>query len=438
METDNRTAFVDVAELIDQQPVSRFQIRVIALCAGVVFMDGFDTQAIGYVAPTLGKLWNLKPGALGPVFGAGLFGLMLGALIGGPLADRIGRKRVIILSTLAFGLCSLLTVTADSLNSLLLWRLATGLGLGGAMPNAIALTSEYSPQRSRATLVMIMFCGFSLGSALGGVFAARLIPSFGWTAVFWLGGILPIALSLLLVLALPESIRLLALRGSEDRRIRTILAHIAPALSFAAETRFVAREERLSGFTVRHLFGGGRALGTALLWVMFFMNLLDLYFLANWLPTVISNAGIAVEIAVIITTLLQIGGVAGAVSGRRLSRRRPADCGDRHVRRLACPAHPHRLRRRLLHRRRADRRQCAVGILLSDGDPLDGRRLGPWDRPHRLDHRSRRRRHHLVAALANDVAVPDRRAAGLLRRRGRSRHGPPADGAGGRPWSDRR
>ncbi len=314
MEIDNRTAFVDVAELIDQQPVTRFQIRVIALCAGVVFMDGFDTQAIGYVAPTLGKLWNLKPGALGPVFGAGLFGLMLGALIGGPLADRIGRKRVIILSTLAFGLCSLLTVTADSLNSLLLWRLATGLGLGGAMPNAIALTSEYSPQRSRATLVMIMFCGFSLGSALGGVFAARLIPSFGWTAVFWLGGILPIALSLLLILALPESIRLLALRGSEDRRIRTILAHIAPALSFAGETRFVAREERLSGFTVRHLFGGGRALGTALLWVMFFMNLLDLYFLANWLPTLISNAGIAVEIAVIITTLLQIGGVAGAVS----------------------------------------------------------------------------------------------------------------------------
>src|SRR5260221_12048604 len=102
METDNRTAFVDVAELIDQQPVSRFQIRVIALCAGVVFMDGFDTQAIGYVAPTLGKLWNLKPGALGPVFGAGLFGLMLGALIGGPPAPPPGGQRGVILSTPPF------------------------------------------------------------------------------------------------------------------------------------------------------------------------------------------------------------------------------------------------------------------------------------------------------------------------------------------------
>jgi MFS transporter, AAHS family, 4-hydroxybenzoate transporter len=324
METAEDTAFVDVAGLIDQRPISPFQMRVVALCACVVFMDGFDTQAIGYVAPTLGKVWKLKAGALGPIFGAGLFGLMLGALIAGPIADRVGRRSVIVLSTLAFGLCSLLTVTADSLTSLMLWRLATGLGLGGAMPNAIALTSEYSPRRSRATLVMIMFCGFSLGSALGGMFAARLIPSFGWTAIFWLGGILPIALSLVLVLALPESPRLLALRGGEDRRIRTILAHIAPTLSFAAATRFVAREERLHGFTVPHLFGDGRALGTALLWIMFFMNLLDLYFLANWLPTVIHDAGVAVETAVIVTTLLQIGGVAGAVSlGWLIDRRSP-------------------------------------------------------------------------------------------------------------------
>lgn len=324
METASRTAVIDVAELIDRRPVGRFQIRVVVLCACVVFMDGFDTQAIGYVAPALAKLWNLKPGALGPVFGAGLFGLMLGALGGGPLADRIGRKSVIVLSTLAFGLCSLMTVSADSLESLLLWRLATGLGLGGAMPNAIALTSEFSPQRSRAMLVMIMFCGFSLGSALGGVLAAHLIPAFGWTAVFWLGGVLPIALTLLLVRALPESIRLLALRDGEARRLRWILARVAPELRLATETRFVAREERLPGFTVRRLFGGGRTLGTALLWIMFFMNLLDLYFLANWLPTVINNAGLAVETAVIITTLLQIGGIAGTVSlGWLIDRCRP-------------------------------------------------------------------------------------------------------------------
>ena len=142
---------VNVPALIDAQKIGTFQIRVAVLCAAVVFMDGFDAQAIGYVAPTLSKAWSLKPGELGPVFAAGLFGLMLGALAFSPLADRIGRKPVIIFCTLWFGVTSLLTVTAESTTSLLVWRFVTGLGLGGAMPNPIALTCEYAPQRSRAT-----------------------------------------------------------------------------------------------------------------------------------------------------------------------------------------------------------------------------------------------------------------------------------------------
>ena len=140
---------VNVLALLNDQPISRYQILVAALCAGVVFMDGFDAQAIGYVAPTLSRVWQLKPGALGPAFGIGLFGLTLGALAAGPIADRFGRKPVILFCTLFFGACTLLTVTADSLSTLMVWRFLTGLGLGGAMPNAIALTSEYSPDRSR-------------------------------------------------------------------------------------------------------------------------------------------------------------------------------------------------------------------------------------------------------------------------------------------------
>lgn len=307
-------ALIDVPDLIDQQKVSGFQIRVLALCAAVVFMDGFDAQAIGYVAPSISKLWGLPPGALKDVFAAGLIGLMLGALIFGPVADRIGRKGVIIFCTLAFGVCTLLTVTSGSVKSLLFWRFVTGFGLGGAMPNAIALTAEYSPHRSRATMIMVMFCGFSLGSALGGIFAAQLISRFGWTGIFWLGGLLPLALAPLLVFALPESIRLLALRGREDGHIRNIFLRINPALRFGPESRFTAHEERLSGFAVRHLFRDARAVGTVLLWVMFFMNLLNLYFLANWLPTVINNAGLSVEMAMIITSLLQIGGMVGVLS----------------------------------------------------------------------------------------------------------------------------
>jgi AAHS family 4-hydroxybenzoate transporter-like MFS transporter len=318
------TGTIDVPALIDRQKVGGFQVLVAALCAAVVFMDGFDAQAIGYVAPSISKSWGLRPGALGPVFGAGLFGLMLGALVCGPLADRVGRKAVIVGCTLAFGICALLTATADSLTSLLVWRFLTGLGLGGAMPNAIALTSEYSPQRSRATMIMVMFCGFSIGSALGGVLAAKLIPAFGWSAVFLVGGAVPIAFAPVLWLVLPESIRLLALKGNHDRQVAALFSRVNPTLAFDDKARFTVHEAQLHGFPVAHLFRETRAPATLLLWVMFFMNLLDIYFLVSWLPTVIRNAGIALERAVIATAMLQVGGVIGTlVLGRLIDRFSP-------------------------------------------------------------------------------------------------------------------
>jgi len=305
---------VDVPALIDAQKISAFQIRVALLCAAVVFMDGFDTQAIGYVAPTLSKAWSLRPGALGPAASAGLVGLMLGALLFSPIADRIGRKPVIIASTLAFGLFSLLTVTADTVQTLALWRLATGLGLGGAMPNPIALTCEFSPKRSRATMVMVMFVGFSLGSAVGGGIAAQLVPLYGWTSVFVVGGVFPILLAPVLGRLLPESIRLLALRAGAEHRVADYLARINPALRFAPGVRFDAPEPRAAGFPVAQLFAEGRAGATLLLWAMFFTNLLVIYFCATWLPTVINNTGVSVRLAVLVATLFQIGGIVGTLA----------------------------------------------------------------------------------------------------------------------------
>src|SRR3984893_10768240 len=154
-------SLVDVADFIDRQPVGLFQLKLLLTCAAVLFLDGFDTHAIGYVATPLAREWSLSKGALGPVFSAGLFGLMIGALLFGPLADRVGRKKIIIFSTLAFGIGTLVTAFVQDVNTLLAIRFLTGLGLGGAMPNVIALTSEFSPHRRRATMVMIMFCGFS-------------------------------------------------------------------------------------------------------------------------------------------------------------------------------------------------------------------------------------------------------------------------------------
>ncbi|HET6838627.1 MAG TPA: MFS transporter [Bradyrhizobium sp.] len=306
-------SLVDVAQFIDRQPVGRFQIRLLLACAAVLFIDGFDTQAIGYVAPALAREWGLTKGALGPVFSAGLFGLMIGALVFGPLADRIGRKKIIIFSTLAFGVGTLATALVQDVGMLLAIRFLTGLGLGGAMPNAIALTSEFSPHRRRATMVMIMFCGFSVGAALGGFLAAALIPQFGWRAVFVVGGLAPLLLAPVLALRLPESVRFLALTGRAHDRVAQLLGFIDSRAIFAPETRFIVQEAGLAGIPVLHLFRAGRTLVTLLLWVVFFMSLLDLYFLSNWLPTVLNDLGASVSAAVAIGSMLQVGGVVGTL-----------------------------------------------------------------------------------------------------------------------------
>jgi AAHS family 4-hydroxybenzoate transporter-like MFS transporter len=303
---------VNVRACIDERPFGRYQLLVTGLCALIVFLDGFDTQAIGYVAPAIIKEFGVSRAALSPVFSASLIGLMLGALIGGPVSDRFGRRPVLLGGMVFFGIMSLLTVMAGSIESLLVLRLLTGLGLGCVMPNAIALTSEYAPARVRSTAVMVMFCGFSLGAALGGLAAAVLIKDFGWQSVFVAGGVLPLVAAGAVWLWLPESVRFLVLNGGDKHRIAAIMQKIDPA--FAGKgVLFQADEHKETKFPVKQLFADKRALLTGLLWVVFFMSLMDLYFLSNWLPTVINDAGIPVGSAALITAMLQVGGTVGTL-----------------------------------------------------------------------------------------------------------------------------
>jgi MFS transporter, AAHS family, 4-hydroxybenzoate transporter len=303
---------VNVRERIDERPFGRYQLLVTGLCALIVFLDGFDTQAIGYVAPAIIKELGVSRAALSPVFSASLVGLMLGALIGGPVSDRIGRRPVLLGGLVFFAVMSLLTVLAGSIDSLLVLRLLTGLGLGCVMPNAIALTSEYAPERVRSTAVMVMFCGFSLGAALGGLAAAVLIADFGWRSVFVAGGVLPLLGAAAVWRWLPESVRFMVLNGGDKGRIAAIMERIDPDLR-GRNVVFLADEHKVAKSPVRQLFADKRTLLTCLLWVVFFMSLMDLYFLSNWLPTVIHDAGIPVSSAALITAMLQVGGTAGTL-----------------------------------------------------------------------------------------------------------------------------
>ena len=309
---------VNVPELIDQQKIGGYQIRVAALCAAVVFLDGFDTQVIGNLVPSIIAEWKVTRPAMAPVGVAGLVGLMVGALSLGPLADKIGRRAVIIGSTLVFGVMTLLTgLLAESVTGLMVLRFLTGLGLGGAMPNSIAMTAEYAPHRRQATMVMVMFCGFPIGASFAGFVSAYLIPAFGWRAMLYLGGALPIALVPLLLAELPESIRHLVLQGNRTARVAAILSRINPARLFPEGTRFVISEEQGHGVPVGHLFRESRAVPTVLLWIVFFMSLLNIFLINFWLPTLAHDAGIALTLANMATGLFQAGGVISTLLGGR-------------------------------------------------------------------------------------------------------------------------
>jgi MFS transporter, AAHS family, 4-hydroxybenzoate transporter len=223
---------------------------------------------------------------------------------------------MLIVATLFFSIMTFWAGRVNTINELLLVRFIAGMGLGGIMPNALALIGEYTPSRSRASMTVVIANAFNIGAALGGFVAAWLIPSFGWRSVFYFGGAIPLVIAILMIFLLPESLQLMVLRGHDRNKIARWVKRVDASAPTGNDVEYVAKEEKKEGVPVLHLFSGGRAGVTVLLWVIFFLNLLNLYLLASWLPTVVKASGYSTGTAVMVGTTLQAG---GAIAGFALA-----------------------------------------------------------------------------------------------------------------------
>jgi AAHS family 4-hydroxybenzoate transporter-like MFS transporter len=264
--------------------------RAFAVLGACLVMDGFDVQAMGYAAPALVRDWGVSRAEMGPVFSAALAGLFLGSILAGMLADRIGRRPVLLGATCWFAAFTLLTAYAGSIPALLAARFLAGLGLGAIMPNATALVGEHSPPERRIALMMIVTNGFMVGAVLGGFASAWLVPALGWRSVFQVGGLLPLAI-------------------------------LAPMYRWLPESPEFRAGARAKGVPILRLAREGRAVGSALLCAVSFLNVLNAYFVSSWLPTVVRDAGYPTSTAVLVGTAVQMGGALGTFALGAIARR---------------------------------------------------------------------------------------------------------------------
>jgi AAHS family 4-hydroxybenzoate transporter-like MFS transporter len=308
----DKAATINISDLVDNSRFGAFQMRLLILCSMCLIMDGFDVQAMGYVAPSIIEEWKVPNAQLGPVFSAALVGVLFGSLLLSMVADKIGRRPVLIGATLFFSIMTFLTGHTNSVQELLAIRFIAGLGLGCIMPNSMALVGEYSPRRTRITIMTIVAVGFTAGAAIGGFVSAWLIPAFGWRSVFYFGGAIPLVIGIMMFFLLPESLQFMVLRGKNLSNVAKWLKRIDPSIEADGATQYSVREQKKEGVPMLHLFREGRAMTTTLLWIVNFMNLLNLYFLSNWLPTVVRGAGYSTSKAVLVGTTLQVGGTVGS------------------------------------------------------------------------------------------------------------------------------
>jgi len=308
------TKTISIDDLVDGQRIGAFTLNVVFWSFLAMFSDGYEISAMALAAPELRALWHVPDAAFTWALSASSFGILIGAPLFGWLGDRYGRRPAILLSTLICAVATFLVVLATGLDLLVALRFVTGIGIGGLMPNTIALNSEMSPKRRRATLVVLMFAGVTLGASAPGLVARWLLPSHGWTVLFEVGGGVALGVGLGLWFCLPESVRFLATRKRRPAQLRAIARRMRPDLEIPADTEWSMTQEPGSDQPgLAQLFAPGLRVVTALIWICFATALMTHYFVSSWLPLLGAAGGLSRERIATAMVLYSVGGTLGGI-----------------------------------------------------------------------------------------------------------------------------
>ena len=310
---------MNVNAVVDQAKFKPFHLKIVLWCVFVVIFDGYDLAINGVALPLLMQEWNMTAVQAGMLASTALAGMMFGAMFFGMLADKIGRKNVILICVTLFSGFTFWGGFASNPTEFGILRFIAGLGIGGVLPNLVALTSEYAPQKLRSTLVTTMFSGYAVGGIMAALLGAWLTPSFGWEVMFYIAGI-PLLLLPILWKFLPESLTFLV-KKQQDEKARQIIQKITPEEKVSAQTQLVLNEVQVPDASIAALFKQNRGMSTLLFWCCFFMCLLMVYALGSWLPKLMMAAGYSLGSSLMFLMSMNIGAVIGTIGGGILADR---------------------------------------------------------------------------------------------------------------------
>ncbi|BCT87617.1 MFS transporter [Acinetobacter variabilis] len=310
---------VNVNAVVDEAKFKPFHLKIVLWCVFVVIFDGYDLAINGVALPLLMQEWNMTAVQAGMLASTALAGMMFGAMLFGMLADKIGRKNVILICVTLFSGFTFWGGFASGPTEFGILRFIAGLGIGGVLPNLVALTSEYAPQKMRSTLVTTMFSGYAVGGIMAALLGAWFTPSFGWEIMFYIAGI-PLLMLPILYLYLPESLTFLV-KKQQNEKASKIVQQISPEQNVTASTQFVLNEVHAPDASIAALFKQGRSMSTLLFWCCFFMCLLMVYALGSWLPKLMMAAGYSLGNSLMFLMAMNIGAVVGTIGGGILADR---------------------------------------------------------------------------------------------------------------------